>query len=161
MNMFFRYFHDWSPPLLYSHSFIYSSESKSILSSNSPEEYEFNLRKYGILENNEDSDHNYIKESAQTAYNMYDRVNGKYKYNKNDVEYRNRIDDVLDYLDGFSGTDIGLKIKGCSTRTISKIVQAFPRKASDILNIVAPSMCYAGKKSVERIVEEGQQNEAA
>ena len=35
---------------------------KSILSSNSPEEYEFNLRKYGILENNEDSDHNYIKE---------------------------------------------------------------------------------------------------
>ena len=45
-----------------------------------------------------DNDDNYIKESAQTAYNMYDRVNGKYKYNKNDVEYRN---ETVIYLNHF------------------------------------------------------------
>lgn len=50
--------------------------------------------KGGIVDNN----NNYIKESAQTAKNMYDRVNGKYKYNKNNVEFRN---ETVIYLNHF------------------------------------------------------------
>ena len=44
-----------------------------------------------------DSNNNYIKESAQTAENMYDRVNGIYKYNK-DIEYR---DETVIYANHF------------------------------------------------------------
>ena len=80
---------------------------------------------------------------------------------KNDIEYRNRIDDILDYLNCFSGTDIGIKIAGCSTSTISKIIQAFPEKSKEILDVVAPMMCFTGKEAVERIVEERRDNAAA
>ena len=79
----------------------------------------------------------------------------------NDVEYKNRIDDILDYLKAYSGKDIGLMTVGCTTPTISKIIQAFPDKADDILDVVAPTMCYAGKKAVERINNEGNNNAAA
>ena len=79
---------------------------------------------------------------------------------ENDVQYRNRVDDILDYLKCFSGTDIGIKVAGCSTYTISKVIIAFPEKADDILNVVAPTMCFTGKQAVERIVEEGKRNVA-
>ena len=79
----------------------------------------------------------------------------------NDVEYKNRIDDILGYLKGYSGEEIGFMAIGCSTHTISKIIQAFPEKAKDILDVVAPTMCFAGKKAVERIVEDKKDNEAA
>ena len=80
---------------------------------------------------------------------------------ENDVAYKNRLDDILDYLKCFSGTDIGIKIAGCSTPTISKIILSFPEKADDILDVVAPTMCFTGKQAVERIVDEGKKNEAA
>ena len=79
----------------------------------------------------------------------------------NDTEYKNRIDEVIDYLNRFSGTEIGLKIAGCTTCTISKVIQAFPEKAEDILDIVAPTMCFTGKQAVEHIVNEGKGHEAA
>ena len=78
----------------------------------------------------------------------------------NDVEYKNRIDEILDYLKCLSGKNIGYLATGCSTPTISKIIQAFPEKANDILDVVAPSMCYAGRQTVEDIVEKGNDNEA-
>ena len=79
----------------------------------------------------------------------------------NDIEYKHRVDDILDYLKAYSGTDIGLMVTGCSTRTISKIIQTFPEKANDILDVVAPTMCFAGKKAVEQIVDKGEENAAA
>ena len=77
---------------------------------------------------------------------------------KNDIEYKNRIDEILDYLNTLSGTDIGLKLVGCSTSTISKVIEAFPEKSDEILDIVAPTMCFAGKQRVEQIVKERQEN---
>lgn len=80
---------------------------------------------------------------------------------ENDIEYKDKLEEILDYLNCFSGTDIGIKIAGSSTATISKIVMAFPDKADDILDIVAPTMCFSGKQAVEHIVEEGKKNAAA
>ena len=79
----------------------------------------------------------------------------------NDIEYKHRVDDILDYLKAYSGTDIGLMAVGCSTHTISRIIQTFPEKANDILDVVAPTMCFAGKKAVEQIVDKGEKHAAA
>ena len=50
-----------------------------------------------------------------------------------------------------SGKDIGIMLAdaGCSTPTISAIISAFPDKKDDILDIVTPYVCYAGRKQLE------------
>ena len=78
----------------------------------------------------------------------------------NDKELKGRIDEIMPHLEGMSGKNIGNLAYGCNTPVISKLITEFPEKSDDILNIVAPAMCFSGRKLAEQKVERQNCNEA-